>query len=169
MESNAVYHLVLEARPGDFMPIDINLLLNNALPLNYNTLNAIDEFTKKYSEKEILQMIESNNIVSENYLRGKLKIINDNKYRYLVMTSDLNFSIDTFFSEYITNKRMMNKFLNIYIKYCSETKEEMKKALNNENIYEVLKILFNNSYEQVRNIYTYLYENIILKKEAEVK
>ena len=168
MEGYMKYHLVLEARPGDFMTIDINLILNNTIPLDYTNLNAIDEFTKKYLETEIKEMIESNNIVPDYYLQGKLQIINDNKYRYLVLTSDMNYSLDTFFAQYINNKRIMNKFLNIYIKYCKDTKEEMQNALASENVYELLEILFNNTYENVRNIYTYLYENIILKTKEEI-
>lgn len=163
MQNNVTYHLVLEARPGDFMPIDINLLLNNTMPINYTSLNEIDEFTKKYTEKEIFEMIKKSNIVPDQYLTGKLEIINDNKYRYMVMTSDLNFALDTFIAEYIVDKQVMNRFLNIYIKYCKETKEEMKNAISSGNVYGVLDLLFCNNYENIRNIYAYLYENIILK------
>ncbi|MBQ6840954.1 MAG: hypothetical protein IJO63_02410 [Bacilli bacterium] len=163
METQKAYHLVLEARPGDFMPVDINLLLNNTIPINYTRLEAIDEFTKKYTILEIKDMIKTNNLVSEAYLNGKLQIINENKYRYLVMTSDVNFSFDTFLAEYIENKQIMNKFMNIYLKYSSETKELMKVAINKKDVYEVLKVLFNNEYETIRNIYSYMYENVILK------
>lgn len=168
MESSMTYHLVLEALPGDFMPIDINVLLNNNLPVNYNSLNIIDEFTKKYSLKEIFTMIEENNIVPERYLKGNLKIINDNKYRYIAITNDIDFALDTFLTEYINDKKVMNKFMNIYIKYCKESKDEMKVALASGNIYNVLEVLFNNTYENVRNIYVYIYENIILKKQEEI-
>ena len=105
-------------------------------------------------------MIKISNSVPENYLNGNLQIINDCKYRYLVLTKDINFSIDTFFENYIDDKLVMNKFINIYNKYCSTTKDEMKKHLNEKNINNILQLLFSNSYEQVRNIYTYLYENI---------
>ena len=163
MKRQLMYHLVLEARPGDFMPIDINVLLNNQEPLNYNFLHTIDEFTKKYTEDEIKELIKVNNLVSDLYINGKLQIINENKYRYMVMTKDIDFSLDTFFSEFIDDKLVMNKFLNIYLKYCKETKDNMKEALSEKNIYRILEILFNNEYEKVRNIYSYIYENIILK------
>ena len=161
MGNSTSYHLVLEARPKDFMPVDINLLLNNKK--NYHSLNAIDEFTKEYTLKELYQMIEDSNIVPRDYLGGKLEIINDNKYRFPIMTKDINFTLDTFLSEYITNKRVMNKFFNIYIKYCSDTKELMKEAINKEDVGKVLALLFKNPYESIRGIYFYIYENIFLK------
>ena len=92
------YHLVLEARPGDFMPVDIKLICEDA-PYNYKTIEEIDSFTKKYSEEEIMIMITDSNIVPFNYLEGKLQIINDNKYRYEVLYKTTSFSIDTFFTD----------------------------------------------------------------------
>ena len=38
--------------------------------------------------------------------------------------------------------------------------KEMQKALNEQNVYEVLNILFDMPYEKVRNIYTYVLDNI---------
>ena len=163
MKRQIIYHLVLEARPGDFMPIDINVLLNNQEPNNYNLLHTIDEFTKRYTEDEIKELIKANNLVSDLYINGKLQIINENKYRYMVITRDIDFSFDVFFAEHINDKLIMNKFLNIYLKYCKETKDSMREALNEKNVYHILEILFNNEYEKVRNIYSYIYEKVILK------
>lgn len=156
-----MYHLVLEARPKEFMPIDINILLNNKQSVNYSSLMDIDRFTKAYTKSEIFDMIKESNIVPDNYLDGSLDIINDHKYRFGVITKDDDFSLDTFFNNYIDNKTILNKFMNVYIKYCSDTKEEMKKALLTKNVNNILNVLFQNSYEKVRSIYLYLYENII--------
>ena len=50
MEEKISYYLVLELRPKDFMPVDINVLLNNSK--KYKTLRDIDAFTKNYTEKK---------------------------------------------------------------------------------------------------------------------
>jgi len=148
-----MYHLVLEARPKEFMPIDINLLLGNKEKESYTSLMEIDKFTKKFTKEEIFIMIKDVNIVSDNYLNGTLDIINDHKYRFGVITKDDEFSLDTFFEKYFDDKIIMNKFYNVYIKYCSSTKDEMKSALEEKNLNKVLNVLFNNSYENVRCIY----------------
>lgn len=151
------YHLVLEYLPGDFMPIDINVLLNSD-ETSYTSLDTIDSFTKKYTIDELYDMIKESNIVPDQYLKGDLQIINNRKYRYKVISRDTNFSLDLFFSKNISNKRLMNKFLNIYLKY-DKNKDDMQKALDNENIYEVLNLIFALPYENVRNIYCYMLEN----------
>ena len=47
-ENKTLYYLVVEARPREFMPIDINILegTNNF----YNSLELIDMFTKNIRE-----------------------------------------------------------------------------------------------------------------------
>lgn len=153
------YHLVLETRPGDFMPIDIKLIYADA-SYNYKAIEEIDSFTKKFTKEEIMIMITDSNTVPFEYLKGDLKVINDNKYRYDVLYKTTDFSLDTFFERYISDKQMMNKFLNVYLKSKDIKKDEMKEAILNKNIEMVLKLLFELSYLDVRNIYTYL-ANII--------
>lgn len=147
------FHLVLEQKPGDFMPIDINILLNN--DINYLNLLNIDSFTKKYLENEILIMIRDNNIVPSSYLNGKLQIINDKKFRYPVIYKDTNFTIDTFFESYIDDKQMMNKFLNIYLKY-NDNKDLIQKYIDKKDIESILNVLYNLDYVTLRKIYFYL-------------
>ena len=50
------YHLVLEARPGDFMPIDINIISHDKLH-RYEPIEEIDSFTKRFSLEEIMGKI----------------------------------------------------------------------------------------------------------------
>lgn len=152
------YYLVLEKRPGDFMPINISLLENaNGL---YESLQAIDAFTKKYNEEEIIESIKKSNIVPDSYLEGKLFVINNHKYRSRVLTKDIDLSLDTFFEKYIGDKQVMNKFMNIYLKYSKEDVETIKNAISEKRIDIILQTLFLREYEVVRNIYIYLYENI---------
>ena len=157
MPNQMEYHLVFEYLPGDFMPVDIATLLYTK-DEKYNTLEKIDEFTKQHTIEEIKEMVKDLNLVPDIYLNGDLKIINNRKYRYRVISKDDNLSLDIFFAKNISNKRLMNKFLNIYLKYNKE-KDSMQKALNEENVYEVLNIIFSMPYEIVRNIYTYVIEN----------
>ena len=158
MVNKNVYHLVLELKPGDFMPIDINILLNNNN--NYFSIEQIDSFTKKYTNEELLELIEKSNIVPKEYLNGKLHIINNKKYRFEVLYKDTNFSFDNFFINNIKDKQKMNKFINIYLKYSKENSNTLKDAINNEDVYSILSLLFMLSYEEVRNIYTYMLNNI---------
>lgn len=158
MNQKHEYHLVLEYLPGDFMPVDISILLNNDSE-DYSRLEIIDSFTKKYTKNEVYEMINEANIVPSKYLEGELEVINDRKYRYKAIFKDTSFSLDLFFSQNISNKRMMNKFLNIYLKYSKE-KDAMQEALDTENVYEVLNLIFNLPYERVRNIYTYMLDNL---------
>ena len=159
MQKNMAYHLVLELKPGDFMPIDINILTrDNKI---YTSLQEIDNFTKKYTKIELINIIKENNIVPEKYLDGSLNIINANKYRYPVFYKDIDFSIELFLNKNITNKIVMNKFLNIFIKYNEDKKEIMQNAINNHNINAILKILANISYLNIRNIYFYTFNNIV--------
>jgi len=153
------YNLVLEARPGDFMPIDINVLAKNSE--NYNFLENIDAFTIKYSTFELIEMIKSVNIVPDEYLNGHLWVINDNKYRYKVLTKNRAVSLDLFLKDNILDKQKMNKFLNIFNKYAKEKQELMKKSIQERDIKSILALLFSLPYENVRNIYTYIEENIL--------
>ena len=130
------YFLVLEKRPKDFMPININIIARDNSHI-YSSLQNIDEFTRKYTSDEIKDMIKENNLVTDDYLEG----------------------MDTFLLDNIKNKQIMNKFVNIYLKYTSDNINELKEAIKNGHINIILQILFNLDYETIRNIYFYLYEN----------
>ncbi len=153
------YHLVLEARPGDFMPVDINIISQDKTH-RYDTIEEIDSYTKRFSLDEIMTMISDSNIVPFKYLDGKLHVINDNKYRYPVLLRTTDFSLDTFLTNHIEDKQIMNKFLNIYLKTSNSQKEKMKSAIAECSISKILHLLFELSYLDVRNIYTYLNANI---------
>ena len=153
------YHLVLEARPRDFMPIDINLLTKDHVHL-FSSIEEIDNFTKKYSKEELMIMISDSNTVPSSYLGGNLEIINDHKYRYPVLYKTTNFSLDEFLINNINDKKVMNKFLNIYLKMDNSHKEQMQEAIGSKDIQKILYLLFSLSYLDVRNIYTYLNDNI---------
>ena len=151
------YYLVMENRPGEFIPIDINILKGNTKPLNYQSIEDIDKFTLEYTKDELITMIRHNNLVPLKFLNGKLHVMNENKYRYEVFTKDMNFSLDTFLESNIDNKTMMNKFLNIYLKYSKDNISEIKEAINKKDIKEILNIIFKLPYIDVRSVFLYLY------------
>ena len=167
-ENKTLYYLVVEARPREFMPIDINILEGTSNKF-YNSLELIDMFTKKYSYEEIMKMVLENNLLPINFLNGRLCIINNKNYRYQILTKDDNMSIDEFFFNNINDKQIMNKFYNIFSKYVKEdgTILKLKKYLMEKNIVGILEILYSLNYEKIRSIYLYL-EKINVKTEIDV-
>ena len=131
MDKKEVYYLVVEARPKEFMPIDINIL-EKTYGYQYNSIENIDMFTKKYTYEEIMNLILINNLLPENFLNGSLCIIND--------------------------KIIMNKFYNIFLKYVKEDEliNEMKVYINAKNIVGILNVLYKTSYINLRTIYFYI-------------
>lgn len=153
------YFLSLEKRPGDFMPLNISLLSYDNMK-DYSSLENIDEFTRKYTKKELLDIIKNSNIVTPDYLEGNLLVINDKKYRYPLFTKDITMSLDTFFINNINDKQIMNKFINIYLKYSSNNISLIKEAIKEKKVDIILQNLFLLSYENIRFIYFYLYNHI---------
>ena len=165
MEKNiSNYYLVLEYRPGDFMPIDINVFLDDKYKTYYSSFMSIDSFTKNYSEYELREMIRLNNLVPNMYLSGRLIIMDDNRHRFPLYTKDVDYSLPRFLLDNIDNKIIMNKFMNVYIKNVKHNKEyidKMKLAINSKNVNEILTILGSLSYKNIRDIFMYINDNII--------
>ncbi len=162
------YYLVLEYRPGDFMPIDINILNGNRFAKDYTILQNIDNFTKDYSEFDLREMIRINNLVPNNYLSGKLHIINQNHYRFPLFSKEELYSLPNFLVDYIDNKQVMNKFMNIYLKYNKESLINMKHAIITKNVNGILSLLGNLSYEQIRAIYMYINKNVLVLEKRRI-
>ena len=57
MDKN-IYYLVVEARPKEFMPIDINILLKSNM--NISSIEIIDSFTKEYTYDELQSLTLAN-------------------------------------------------------------------------------------------------------------
>ena len=152
MDKN-IYYLVVEARPKEFMPIDINILLKSNM--NFSSIEIIDSFTKEYTYDELMNMIIQNNILPNSFLNGKLYVINDKKFRFKVLTKDDNLLLDDFFINNIEDKLMMNKFYNIFLKYLKDEDiiNMMKSALITKNISQILSV---HSIENLNNDEEYL-------------
>ena len=159
--NNSIYHLVLENRPGEFMVVDIAVLLNDFRRISYEMIENIDAFTIKYDEEELYELIKQSNLVPEKYLFGKLHIINEKKYRFPIMYKDNKFNLTEFFMDNIDDKIIMNKFLNIFNKYASSSFNDMKKAVHNKNIKLITFIFSSISYINQRNVYFYIYNELL--------
>lgn len=164
----SIYYLVVEARPKEFMPIDINILLKSNM--NFSSIEIIDSFTKEYTYDELMNMIIRNNLLPNSFLNGKLYVINDKKFRFKVLTKDDNLLLDDFFINNIEDKLMMNKFYNIFLKYVKDEDiiNMMKRAISEKSINDILNVLCKIDYLSLRNIYVYIEKINITKEEKRV-
>ena len=160
----SIYYLVVEARPKEFMPIDINILLKSNM--NFSSIEIIDSFTKEYTYEELMNMIIKNNLLPDSFLNGKLYVINDKKFRFKVLTKDDNLLLDDFFINNIDDKLLMNKFYNIFLKYVKDEEiiNMMKSAMALKDTQKILDALCKVSYLDLRMIYVYI-EKIMKEKE----
>ena len=167
MDKN-IYYLVVEARPKEFMPIDINILLKSNI--NFSSIEIIDSFTKEYTYDELMNMIINNNLLPNSFLNGKLYVINDKKFRFKVLTKDDNLLLDDFFINNIEDKLMMNKFYNIFLKYVKDEDiiNMMKRAISEKSINDILNVLCKVDYLSLRNIYVYIEKINITKEEKRI-
>lgn len=164
----SIYYLVVEARPKEFMPIDINILLKSNI--NFSSIEIIDSFTKEYTYDELMNMIINNNLLPNSFLNGKLYVINDKKFRFKVLTKDDNLLLDDFFINNIEDKLMMNKFYNIFLKYVKDEDiiNMMKRAISEKSINDILNVLCKVDYLSLRNIYVYIEKINITKEEKRI-
>lgn len=167
MDKN-IYYLVVEARPKEFMPIDINILLKSNM--NFSSIEIIDSFTKEYTYDELMNMIIQNNLLPNSFLNGKLYVINDKKFRFKILTKDDNLLLDDFFINNIEDKLMMNKFYNIFLKYVKDEDiiNMMKRAISEKSINDILNVLCKVDYLSLRNIYVYIEKINITKEEKRI-
>lgn len=164
----SIYYLVVEARPKEFMPIDINILLKSNM--NFSSIEIIDSFTKEYTYDELMNMIIQNNLLPNSFLNGKLYVINDKKFRFKILTKDDNLLLDDFFINNIEDKLMMNKFYNIFLKYVKDEDiiNMMKRAISEKSINDILNVLCKVDYLSLRNIYVYIEKINITKEEKRI-
>ena len=160
----SIYYLVVEARPKEFMPIDINILLKSNM--NFSSIEIIDSFTKEYTYNELMNMIIQNNLLPDSFLNGKLYVINDKRFKFKVLTKDDNLLLDDFFINNIDDKIMMNKFYNIFLKYVKDEEiiSIMKNTMYLKDIQKILDVLCKLNYLDLRMIYVYI-EKIVREKE----
>ena len=181
-EINNCYFLALERRPFDYMPINLALLdIGNGV--NYNSIYDIDIFTRAFSKEEIIESVKRANIVTDEYLSGSLYIVEledgkaKYKHKYKALTSDIldNFNLVNFIYNNVNNKNIMNS---IIVKCSNLLKEQtsiitnLKQAIANEDVKELIRLLCELPYDVVRELSLYIVEKynkeekIIVRKKA---
>ncbi len=159
------YFLILEKRPGDFMPIDISLL-----SMGFNSLNnieLIDKYTEVFLKEELIDNIKKANIVTDDYLNGKLYIIDEKKNKYPVVFKKtfFNFDVIEFIYYNIENKDLMNTIYNLYQKNAKNNLEidvnDFKVAIENKDIAKIIFHLQMLPYIKLRCIKFYIKEKLI--------
>lgn len=176
---NFNYYLVLEKRPGDYELVDINKLdINNQFVLN--DIAAIDTFTMKFTELELRDAISRSNMVNQDYLYGKLRIISDVKHNLSVITKEvyervINFNNDTL----EIDRDFKNKLFGIYKKIIEKSfndsdfikgmLDRFKKCLKEENKKEFMKIIEELPYAKSRIIYIAISMEEERKKDLNLK
>lgn len=161
------YYLIIEKRHGDFQNIDPSLLVGH-IDCDYRRIENIDAFTSLYSEEEFKNKLKDANIVSEDYLTGKLLIIDTYKRTYKILKKEITnlFDIEEFICHNIKDKNMMNQ---IKSKYALLSKNndalDFQKAIDTESPYLVLSMIYQLPYLDLRQMFIYISENIIIKNE----
>lgn len=162
-ENNEQRHfLALMYRPGDYAFIDISKL-DIARGYNPILLQDIDSFTMHYTKNEIMAAIISANIASAKYLSGTL-VISDNQKHNPIMVIDKdfydNFQIDKYILSKKNDKNTINTIINKFkaINKDEDINQKFSESLKNGNIIEILDILFNLPYLDLRKMMIYLIE-----------
>ncbi len=175
MNESVKYYLVLENRPGDYNIIEINRIPGYE---NYPTgsIEAIDNFTKKYTETELRDLIIENNIVRDEYVNGIFKIISDSKKTLLPLTKERMDVIKDFMASSEEIERPLKDKLYGYYKKILETfldndmlnikLKEFKKALNENNKEDIFFLLGKIPYYKGREIYFMLWKELMVRKES---
>ena len=169
------HFLALMYRPGDYAYIDISKL-DIASGYSPILLQDIDSFTMHYTKNEIMAAIIGANIVSSKYLSGSLVISDNQKHNPIeVIDKDFynNFQIDKYLLSKLNDKNAINTIINKFraINKDEEINQKFSEALKSGNIIDVLDILFNIPYLDLRKMIIYLIElkqkeeNIDKKKE----
>ncbi len=154
------HFLALMKQPGNYNFIDISKL-DIASGYRPQSLADIDSFTMHFTKEEIKKSINRANIISAQYIEGKLVIQDNQKHNPLTVLDKSyydNFRIDLFLEEKMDNKNDTNKIIQKFnsIVREKEKNESFKFAILNHNLDLAVDILFNLEYLQLRKIMIYL-------------
>lgn len=159
------HFLSLMRKVGDYAFIDISKLdiANHFYP---HSLSDIDSFTMHFTNDEIIASIKRSNLVSDEYLSGKLVIADNQKHNPLeVIDKNFygNFRIDLCLDKCIKNKEMLNNILNKFSSICKDKNisDSFKNSLKNNDLDDSVDILFNLPYLVLRKYIIYLIKNVL--------
>jgi len=148
------------------------------------TLEDIDEFTKKFTEDEIIESAKKSGIIVPENKKIKLVIFyiqNKTKKECKEYTKDdiefLEFDVLDFFKDNISNKDVTNQLKNFFEckNYIPEDLTEFVLNINTVSIIQILHGYANLSYYSRRLLKEYIYEKIVprldkdeLKRKREI-
>lgn len=164
------YYLVLEKRLGDYNIIDINQLDITSTEIS-NDILAIDFFTCKFTNEEIMNAIIRSNMARPEYLDGRLRIISDarHKHNLTVLTKEIHQDIMDFQTNDVEmDQNFKNKLFGAYKKivescfndpdFIKGMLDRFKNALKNNDKKEIFKLISELPYHKGRNIYISIYK-----------
>jgi len=163
-EPEQKYFLSLMRMPGDYTYIDISTLdISN----NYkaSSLEAIDTFTLNHTIDEIKESVKRANVVSSEYLNGKLVIADNlghNPIKVLDKEYYNNFRIDSYLESIINDKVKVNNLINKFNSICKDDllKGMYADALKNKRIDIALNVIFSMSYISERRYIIYIIDGL---------
>ncbi len=146
-EMMPLYLLVYEKRPGDSMPVNISFFDDNKY--DYNHIENIDTFTKKYTEDELYNIVLNSNTIGSDYLSGNIYIMENNKKRLKVIFKDTlnDFDLILFLKNNINDKQVLNVLYNKYTSLLGGIDNELKNGLK-----DILKVEVINSKEDEKEL-----------------
>jgi hypothetical protein len=161
------FYLVLEKRLGDYNVINIPELdiYNNE---DCTTLSQIDTFTSKYTKDELISSIKRGNLVREEYLSGKLRVISEYKHNFGVLTKKEFNVISEFPNMLINDKQLLNNIYNIYKSNIEKVLTDkmmidkflslFRTSLNENDFIRSMQLIEQLPYLRARSVYFYLYK-----------
>lgn len=151
------YYLAVETKPNNYFPIDLlDLKIAPSYPII--KLEELDNFTLKYTIKEIRDAIKEANLLNINDDMPLVIIYKEKEMvrKALPLTKDNNYDMYSKLKEKFSDKSYMNMIYNFLNKKVAS--DNLTKLKNSSTLEEFLNILANIPYLTQRKLYLYLYE-----------
>lgn len=151
------YYLAIEKAPNNYFPIN---LLDLNISSNFTTykIEELDNFTLKYTKKEILNSIKEANLLNITSNMNLVIIYSEKNVirKSAVLTKDNYYDMWEYIKKNYENKEFINKIYNFLAsKINTSFLEEIKNPKNINNYLATLTLL---PYFTQRKLYLYLYE-----------
>lgn len=150
-------YLAVETKPNNYFPID---LLDLKITPGYTIigLDELDNFTLKYTIKEIRESIKEANLLEINNDMPLVVIYNEKNSvrKAMPLTKDNNYDMYSKLRDKFSDKSYLNNIYNFLNNKIDSV--ELSKLKNSSNIEEFLTILASLPYLTQRKLYLYLYE-----------
>lgn len=151
------YYLAVETKPNNYFPVE---LLNLSIAKGFTTqkLDELDNFTLKFTKKEIKEAIKEANLLEITDDMDLVIIYNEKKRmrKTQILTKDLDFDMWAYIKVQYNDKNFRNKIYNFLANKIS--KEELERLKGHDTWEEFVRIILAMPYVIQRKLYFYLYE-----------